>query len=86
MMDDSEGLRASEFPELIHILKSNTARHWARSDDYKLAADFVRADLEVLGLFVDSLEFHYSAKGDEERGGVATYLLSAVPGVDEHVL
>ena len=40
----------------------------------------------MLGVFVNSLEFHYSTKSDSARGALGACLLTSVPELPEHVL
>ena len=40
----------------------------------------------MLGVFVNSLEFHYSTKSDSARGALGAFLLTSVPELPEHVL
>jgi len=67
-------------------LKTNAARYWAKSDNLGVAAELMSGDIFCLAYFVESLEYHYYQYGDEQRGGMASFLLRSTPALENYVM
>lgn len=82
---DSGDLNPFDFPALITTLKGKTSRYWARQDDQSILVWLMMADMELLALYIEMLEFEYSTYSNTYKGGVAAWLLSTLPEVLPYV-
>ena len=56
---DSGKLNPFDFPALIRMLKGKTARYWARHDDQSIYVWLMTYDMELLALYIETLEYEY---------------------------